>query len=118
MRKNRSLATGAYAAARQAKSLAQGKFFVSTLTSMSDSEGEQQRTKKDEVSQLVAELARQILRVMQSQKQISPASSGSTGKESTSKGKLLPYGVPYVSKLKNKRVFIYPARNIQIQQDL
>jgi len=24
------------------------------------------------------------------------------------------YGVPYVSKLKNKRVFIYPARNIQI----
>ena len=25
------------------------------------------------------------------------------------------YGVSYVSKLKNKRVFIYPARNIQIQ---
>ena len=26
-----------------------------------------------------------------------------------------PYGVPYVSKLKNKRVFIYPAQSIQIQ---
>ena len=25
------------------------------------------------------------------------------------------YGAPYVSKLKNKRVFIYPAWNIQIQ---
>ena len=25
------------------------------------------------------------------------------------------YGVPYVSKIKNKRVFIYPAQNIQIQ---
>ena len=57
---------------------------------MSDSEGEQQRTEKDEVSQPVAELARQILRAMESQKQTSPGSSGSTGEESTSKGKLLP----------------------------
>ena len=58
---------------------------------MSDSEGEQQHTEKDEVSHPVAELARQILRMMKSQKETSPASSGSTGEESMSKGKLLPY---------------------------
>ena len=55
---------------------------------MSDSEGEQQRTEKDEVSQLVAELAKQILRAMEAQKQTVPAS---TSEESTSKGKPLSY---------------------------
>ena len=54
---------------------------------MSDSEGKQQRTEKDEVSQPVAELARQILRAMEAQKQTLPAS---TGKESTSKGSCSP----------------------------
>ena len=54
---------------------------------MSDSEGEQQRTEKDEVSQPVAELAREILRVMEAQKQTLPAS---TGEESTSKGSCSP----------------------------
>ena len=88
MRKNRSLVTGAYVAARQVKSSA--IFCANNITSMSNSEGKQQRTEKDEVSQPVAELAREILRVMESQKQTSPASSGSTDEESTSKGKLLP----------------------------
>ena len=55
MRKNRSLETGVYAAARvRHKEI----FCVDFITSISDSEGDQQHTEKDAVSQLVAELAR------------------------------------------------------------
>ena len=55
---------------------------------MSDSEGEQQRAEKDEVPPPVAELARQILRAMEAQKQAVPASAS---EQSTSKGKPLFY---------------------------
>ena len=60
---------------------------VEIATRMSNSEGEQQRAEKDEVSQPEAELAKQILHTMKAQKQAVPASAS---KQSTSKGKPLP----------------------------
>ena len=82
MCQNRSQATGASAAAsvRHKES-----FCVEIATRMSDSKGEQQRAERDKVSQLVAELAKQILCAMEAQKQ------ASASKQSTSKGKPLSY---------------------------
>ena len=60
---------------------------VEIATRMSNSEGEQQRAEKDEVSQPEAELAKQILHTMKAQKQAVPAS---VSEQSTSKGKPLP----------------------------